>query len=361
MFVALKASIQEGHAYNKEARQFLETYSGPIDSFYELPYRTFEEELRLGLQKAAPAPTKHGVNGSFFLSDSGGRRAAIFKPMNMEAGAPKNHRLAASSNIQFRDSILPGQGAGNEVLAYELDKQAFGGRYEIPKTILVRLRHEAFEGEELGSAQQFVPDARSLSELHALEIDAISQKEWEKLNFRLISGSTDAHMGNILVSEGKLFLIDSGDDFVGPEGQHQYYDPWTTHPKAHRLLSQQEYNFLHNIDIKKTMHVFEQTALSNEQTSPVLKVSKDKYLTQVTRLYLAKLVGKYRLTQAEWFDIMTPKRGLNGKIYPGQLETIYNKHVGDWLKIHDALEIAVLEQLKKREKTAYEAHPAFHV
>lgn len=299
-------------------------------------HRTFAQELEIGLRNYAPKPTKTGVNGSFFLCDSLGKRIAIFKPMNMEAGGRKNHRLDAAHNVQFRNSILPGQGAGNEVLAYALDHQALGGRYEIPKTILVCLSHAAFEGQELGSAQQFISNARALSELSPEERARIPETEWAKLNFRLISGSTDAHLGNILYCDAtqKLYLIDSGDDFVGEDGECQYYNPWTVEPRCNTPLSTSESSFLEHLDAGKIMQVFEQQALANEQAHPKLKVSVDKYLTQIIRLMLAKTAGHYQLSPAEWSGIMSSHRGPDRHIHRGDLEHIYDQYCRPYSKLY---------------------------
>lgn len=332
--------------FRKSTREYLEVCSEPVDDFEQLPYRSFEELIRLGLRRSAPVPSHLSSRGSFFLNDSNGQRMAVFKP-----------------------SLK----AGNEALAYALDQGAFLGHYEIPKTVLIRLRHEAFGGDALGSAQQFIPDAYRLGELEPQVYTSIGQQEWEKLNFRLISGSTDWDEGTVLFRAGRLYLIESSDDFAGQKEQRQYVNPWVKHPKAHMPLSDSEASFLHHLDIKQVMLVFEQSALANEQADPRLKVSVDQYLTQVLRLYLAKLAGKYKLTQAEWFAIMTPKRSGNGKLYPGELESIYDKYIAKianqsenwrqasgkikWLTIHDELEKSVIEQIKKRRIH----RPAFHV
>ncbi|MES2504394.1 MAG: hypothetical protein V4534_05890 [Myxococcota bacterium] len=285
--------------------------------------------ITAGLAIHAPAPTKHGVNGSFFIRDKHGHRCAIFKPMNMEAGMPKNHRLGPGENVQFRESILPGQGAGNEVLAYRLDRHAFEGRYGLPKTILIKLSHPAFEGEELGSAQVFLSNAKPLSDLTQAEREDIPMKEWQKLNFRLISGSTDAHFGNILYStdDKKLYLIDSGDDFVGEKGQCQYYSPWAMMPKSNQLMTQDEYEFLSGLNVAEAMNVFAKAARANEEQCPTLKVSDDKYLTQILRLKLAKVAGQMKLTQAEWFDIMTRHRDRYNMPVASNMEEVYRHHI----------------------------------
>lgn len=311
--------------------------------------RNFEQELYVGLYRFPPTPTKTGINGSFFLYDSKGQRLAIFKPMNMEAGACKNHRLRPSQNVQFRTSILPGQGAGNEVLAYELDRRAFAHHYQIPKTVLVRLTSLAFEGEEIGSAQEFITHARSLDKMTPWELDKIPQREWEKLNFRLISGSTDAHYGNILYCDStqKLYLIDSGDDFVGEDGQCEYYNPWTQEPRCQQPMSAQESRFLSNLNIDEVMRSFRKQARINEQDVPTLKISLDKHLTQIIRLLLAKTVGHFQLTQAEWAQIM----------HQGSLERIYNQYVRpywktggviNWNMVQKELEAAAHKQISKR-------------
>lgn len=288
--------------------------------------KTFEQELVLGLQHFPPSQTKSGVNGSFFLSNSNGQRAAIFKPMNMEAGGRKNHRLAAGQNVQFRDTILPGQGAGNEMLAFALNRDAFNYRYGIPYTTLICLTHPAFEGVELGSAQAFISQSKPLCDMTPQERAQIPQQEWEKLNFRLISGSTDAHLGNMLYcyATKMLYLIDSGDDFVGEAGQHEYYNPWAVEPRCSQPMSLQESNFLENLNISNIMTLFEKQALINAQIHSHLKVSVDKYLTQLSRLLLAQTVGKLKLTQYEWARLMNRYKGPDGLIHRSALEHIYD-------------------------------------
>lgn len=317
------------------------------------PPKTFEQELRLGLQYFAPVATKSGVNGSFFLCDSRGQRVAIFKPMNMEAGAKKNHRLDHAHNVQFRKSILPGQGAGNEVLASALDSKAFQQRYGIPKTTLIRLAHPAFEGEELGSVQQFIPNSCSLSSMTSQQRARIPQHEWEKLNFRLISGSTDAHLGNMLYCENtqKLHLIDSGDDFVGEEGECQYYNPWAAEHRCTQKMSQTEYSFLTNLNVQNVMKVFEEQALINEETDSKLRVTADKYLTQILRILLANTVGKHKLTQEQWARLMSPFRGAGGQLHRSALEKIYDLHIRphskkdlEWRKVYPSIN---WEEVKK--------------
>lgn len=298
--------------------------------------QNFEEEIRRGLQYFQPTQTKTGVNGSFFVRDSSGNRYAVFKPMNMEAGGLKNHRLTRSQNVQFRKSIAPGQGAGNEVLAYALDKVGFARHYEIPKTILIRLTHPAFEGEELGSAQKFIAGSRPLSDMTPLERSCIPQQEWEKLNFRLISGSTDAHLGNVLYCDQtkKLYLIDSGDDFVGEEGECQYYNPWAAEERCNRPMSDAESDFLAKLNISEVMKAFEQQALLNEQASPVLKISNDKYLTQKLRLVLAKIAGQKKLSQAKWASLMGQYRDRNNIIHRSVLERAYDQHIKPYSGLH---------------------------
>ncbi|MEI6805739.1 MAG: hypothetical protein WCK49_04445 [Myxococcaceae bacterium] len=315
--------------------------------------QTIEQNFQLALRQFPPVATKSGVNGSFFLCNLDGERAAIFKPMNMEAGGPKNHRLDAAHNVQFRNSILPGQGAGNEVLAYGLDSMAFGHHYGIPQTMLIRLTHPAFEGTELGSLQQFVPHAQSLADMTPADRARIPQHEWEKLNFRFISGSTDAHLGNILycASSKKLFLIDSGDDFVGEDGECQYYDPWAAEPRCQQKMSHEEYAFLRNLSPRDVICVFEKQALANKALDSRLKVSADKYLTQIIRLMLANTVGKFELTQNEWARIMSPYKDTLNILHRSPLEKIYDQHIRPYSKRYrtwvEAYEVINWERIRE--------------
>lgn len=227
------------------------------------------------------------------------------------------------------------------------DKQALGGHYEISTD----------------------SNARALQEMTALERSCIPQREWEKLNFKLITGSSDAHGGNISyrVATQKLHLTDTGSDFMGSEGQCQYYNPWVADPKARLKMSVSESCFLEKLDINQIMDIFEQG---------VPEISTDQYLTQILRLYLAKMAGKHKLTQAEWFQVMGPRMDPKGKVFPGNLDRIYKKYIAaqaegfdnwrevakrvPWHKIYDELEIAIAEQLQKRPKHPG-VRPAFHV
>ncbi len=300
------------------------------------PTRTqanFERELAGAIACNPPKPTKSGVNGSFLIIGPEGKPIAVFKPMNMETGMPRNPRMGAGRNVQFRDTILPGQGAGNEVLAYYLDHYGLSGRYGIAQTILVSVGHKAMSSRlELGSAQRFIPNARPLADMSQAEIAQIPRTEWDKLNFRLITGSTDAHLGNILycANTRSIHLIDSGDDFVGADGQHQYYNPWTSTPMSHFKMSEGEYKFLANLDLNLAVTAFERCARNNEVANDILMVTPDKYLTQLLRLYLARVVGQMKLTQHEWASIMSRKRLPQGGTSRSDIEKIYDS----WIRMH---------------------------
>ncbi len=293
----------------------------------------FEQELARAITCNPPVSTKSGVNGSFLIMGPQGKPIAVFKPMNMETGMPRNPRMGPGRNVQFRDTILPGQGVGNEVLAYYLDHYGFGGRYGIAQTILVSVGHRAMSARlELGSAQRFIPNAKPLADMSQAEIAQIPRVEWDKLNFRLITGSTDAHLGNILYcpSTRSIHLIDSGDDFVGVNGQHQYYNPWASLPMSYFKMSEGEYRFLANLDLNLAMTAFERCARNNEVASDILAVTSDKHLTQLLRLYLARVVGEMKLTQREWCSIMSRYRMPNGALYPSEIERIYDS----WIRMH---------------------------
>jgi hypothetical protein len=293
----------------------------------------FERELADAITHSSPKPTKSGVNGSFFIIDRDGKPIAVFKPMNMETGMPRNPRMAPDRNVQFRRTILPGQGVGNEVLAYYLDHHGFCGRYGIAQTMLVSVGHRDMSSKlELGSAQRFIPNAKPLASMSQAEMAQIPRGEWDKLNFRLITGSTDAHLGNILYCPftRSIHLIDSGDDFVGADGQCQYYNPWASIPMAYFRMSENEYRFLANIDLNSAITAFDACARNNELANDILRVSPDKYLTQLLRLYLARVVGEMRLTQYEWCCIMSRRRMQNGAISPSEIEKVYDS----WIRIH---------------------------
>lgn len=257
-----------------------------------------------------PKSTMTGTSGSFFLRNQQGNIIAVFKPMSMEPGGYLNNR---GKNRVLRSSILPGQCAGNEVIACALD-QALEGRYQIPQTYLVALRHAGFGGsteKEIGSVQKFLPNTKPLSQLSEREMRAILRSEFDRLNFKLISGGTDAHFGNFLYDPKtlKLGIIDSGLDFLGEEDFGcMRNQAWITLPQASQPMAPEEYAALRNINVEEAMTAVRNQVEQNISMSPMLTMSKGKLLALQMRLELAKIAGEQELTQKEWHSILAPSR-----------------------------------------------------
>lgn len=135
-----------------------------------------------------------GVNGSYFLMDEKLNRTFVFKPKDEEKEG-------------MMDGVLAGTGAMREALAHRLN---FSGTYPIPETFLVKI-----DGQ-VGSLQTCVKNPKSVlsvytSENGGAQIKEISTKELQSsLLFDMRFNNWDRHLGNLLVSEEHLVMIDHG-------------------------------------------------------------------------------------------------------------------------------------------------------
>lgn len=282
-----------------------------------------QDQLQSALDAGkAPRETATGTTGSFYVKNFRGEVGGVFKLMSQEPGAIGNERMEAKGgiNVSFRSSIQPGQGAGNEVVAYALD-QALNGRYGIPRTQLVELKHVSLKSSksELGSVQEFLPGMKPLNAADSGPfLESIPRTEFDRFNFKLISGGTDGHYGNFLYNSTskKLGLIDAGLDFVGQaDFQHMNQQYWTNLPQAEQLMSPEEYAALKNINTDNAMASVDVQVKSNVARSPILAMSNDKMLALKMRLELAKIAGEEGLTQKQWFDILAPPKYSNEPHY----------------------------------------------
>lgn len=297
-----------------------------------------QDKLQSALDEGqVPRQTTTGTTESFFVAVAGKITAGVFKAMRSEPGGELNTRMATTGkkNMGLRESIKPGQGAGNEVIAYALDR-ALGGRYGIPRTRLVELKHASFGSSksELGSVQEFLPGMQSFQECSERELESIPRPEFDRLNFKLISGGTDGHYGNFLydAENKKLGLIDAGLDFVG-EKDFQLMDVqyWTNLPQASRSMSLSEYAALKAINVEQTMEAVDHQVRQNAKKNPILQMKNDKMLALKMRLELAKIAGEEGLTQKQWFNVLATQK--QGRLSP--YVEIFNKHIKSKLTTRD--------------------------
>lgn len=252
-----------------------------------------------------PEKISTGRSGSYFIFDEQGQKVGVFKPMSEEGND--------------RSTIKPGQGAGNEVLMYELDRN-LGGAYKCPKTKLIPLESTAFkkQGKQLGSFQQFLPGV-TMHQLNLYEMESISREELDRLNIKLISGGSDSHFGNFLYCRDKkeIGIIDAGYDFIGHEEHPLIYrnQSWKFLPKANEQMSPQEYVRLRDINVETVMNGMYDVVEKNKQVDPQLALSTEKMILLRMRLELAKLVGQSELTQLQWLRVL----------YDGSFIEIYKK------------------------------------
>lgn len=187
------------------------------------------------------------ASGTYLVRDSQGRKLAIFKPCDEEAGTNGGDMTSLSVSVQR--GCAPGQGARREYLAYMLDQQSPAGfRAGVPATALVRMRHPTMFGgmpkegslmrfvNNRGGAEDFGPSCFSEENVHRLAL------------FDLRTLNLDRHGGNILVdsSTGDLVPIDHGCAFPTELGE-PWLD-WRLWRQAETELSSETRSFIQGLD-----------------------------------------------------------------------------------------------------------------
>lgn len=198
----------------------LSSYSTKQDSTYYLPSSSLEL-------------IPDGISGSYFLKDTTGSSRFVIKPIDEDCGSLHNPKGYAtpftSSPIR---SHMPIYASSLREAAISQIAARIGAAAVAPQTVLAILHSEQFhdfsEGvslseinryrehcgdaikEKLCSVQEFIPNAKSLSEvLQELQSAGLSdeeiasrfdQNDIESAHLLIwVSGDTDAHGGNLLV------------------------------------------------------------------------------------------------------------------------------------------------------------------
>ncbi|MFY9493123.1 MAG: hypothetical protein WAP55_01440 [Minisyncoccia bacterium] len=157
------------------------------------PLETPEEGVLESREKTDSKLLGGGCNTTVFieLKDDG---SGIFKPKSGE-------------NENLRENIRAGTYFQRERAAYLLDK--FLGFDLVPPTVVREI-----DGE-IGSFQQFIPDAQPGRRVEHSELDeaAIKQQLIKLWIFDCIIFNSDRHWSNFLVKDKKVYAIDNGLSF----------------------------------------------------------------------------------------------------------------------------------------------------
>jgi len=162
------------------------------------------EKLLGTKEKESSRKLDGGINISVIvkLKDDG---QGIFKPKSGEA----NVRGVVREGTYFK----------RERAAYLVDKFLDLGL--VPPTVIRKI-----DGE-IGSLQEFIPDAKTPGELDHKEWDQFPKRHKEELMklwlFDMIIWNSDRHGGNLLVKGEKIYAIDNGLAF-GNDWLHAYQD-----------------------------------------------------------------------------------------------------------------------------------------
>ena len=167
------------------------------------PLETPAEGVLENREKTDSKPLGGGCNKTVFieLKDDG---SGVFKPKNGERGGL---RMGVEAGTYFR----------RERAAYLLDR--FLGFDLVPPTVVREI-----DGE-VGSFQQFIPDAKTVIQLEPSELNevALKQQRIKLWIFDYIIYNSDRHLGNFLVKDGKVYAIDNGLSFGDDIGVKGYF------------------------------------------------------------------------------------------------------------------------------------------
>lgn len=263
----------------------------------------------------APERAEEGFGGTYFVSDTQGRKVAIFKPCDEEPLAPCNPKGFVGRSLGdpgLKPTIRVGEAALREVAACLLDKGQFA---KVPTTLLMRASHPVFnyvpgvdssgsldlslfaEGPsrfdasqlpiKLGSIQEFVAHLCDTTEMGTSKFTTPDVQRIAILDIRLYN--TDRHAGNILVRKldasqsvepfketgFELIPIDHG--FCLPEALEPPYFEWQHWSQARMPLGAEELEYIASIDIeaekallRKELPVLREESLRTMEVSTTL-------------------------------------------------------------------------------------------
>lgn len=264
--------------------------------------------LELGI---APALIPEGEGGTYVLFDAVKRPVAIFKPSDEEPPAINNPKKHAES--PSRKGIIPGDGAVRETAAYVLDR-AWAG---VPPTTLVEIRHPSFgPGCKVGSVQEWIHESEAAGGFGASLFSTSDVHRIGILDVRTLN--TDRHDGNILVvkrSDGKLRLVPIDHGFVLPAEPGEAFFDWLNWPQTREPFSQDELEYIEQIDLEADMKALRKLGLSPE--------SIRTYRMATTLLKIGAAAG---LTLHEIASMVC--RPANDPSRPSVLEDLYEDATG---------------------------------
>lgn len=312
----LKEDLWSFQYFWHEVRQKFATVEGlyaAMQDLYQLIKDT-KEKFRSSAELFDPFRLEpnagRGVSGSYFLTDEGGNRRYIIKPLDEDAGCIHSEGFASPFNMSPLRSNMPLYFSSmREVLAYNI-AVSIGVGSVVPKTVFGLFESEQFhdfadgvsvderkrfleqcgfaDKEKLCSVQDYVPNAKSLFEaIHELEMGGLTDEEiasrfdqtdFEDANLLLwTTYDTDGHMGNFLVYPKGTDEI--GNEILGlkkidnslafPDKNSQLRNNLAYLPNARRELSEEAKAKIAAIDIDLLAEQFEQMGL--ESAIPALK------------------------------------------------------------------------------------------
>jgi len=263
-----------------------------IEDFQSLDpsFATLIEQARQGLKKHAPELCDEGVNGTYFLKNTQGKKIAVFKPQDEEGASehnPKRKRSADKgswsrgsrtssfdivTSSKVRKDFKVGEASYREVAAYLLDRKHHF--YGVPNTCLVKITYPGWKSEKIGSLQEFVmndgaswdigPGLFPVQEVHKIGI----------LDLHIFN--TDRHGGNILFCDNengayKLTPIDHG--YSLPSSLDRAWFDWLTWPQSRVPFDNQTKTYIKSIDPEEDARMLRQYLPIPDESIVIMKIS----------------------------------------------------------------------------------------
>lgn len=196
-------------------------------------YKTSEEEILETYKTKSVEKLKGGVN-LVQLLELEGDGSAIFKPQKGEVGA----RLGFESALYKRERA-----------AYLVDR--FFGLNLVPSTIIREIKGE------IGSVQQFIPDAKEGMLLTQQEFQSYKEDLKKLWIFDYIIWNADRHSGNFIFKDNKLYAIDHGMAFAEIQHKAHWYEAFFDEPIPQDLIESFERLYPYLDDIKKQSSIWD--------------------------------------------------------------------------------------------------------
>jgi len=197
-----------------------------------------------------------GTGGTYFVKDLGGKRVAVFKPVDEEPGASGNPKKLIS------DPILPyGGGAVREVAAFLIDK----GRAGVPETtIFDNVLHDRWASVKTGSLQRYVPHKTVAADMGSSLFSVDNVHAIGLLDIRLLNLDRNGENMLVVADGSHLQLVPIDHSYILPPSIMTPIFEWQYWKQSKVPFSKETLRFIDSIDTEEDAKTLRGLGLPDE-------------------------------------------------------------------------------------------------